>query len=156
MIADLFPRGWQHYLYGGLLVGLGTGLIFLVTGIRAGASGFFSTVQSYFSNRACFQVGWVVRERGWRTALTLGLLAGAVVYTVAFAHEPFVTRVQWWRLALGGVLVGYGTRLSRGCTSGHGICGLSGGARSSLVAVLTFMGVAMATAWLVGLTGVTP
>ena len=153
---DYFPKGWEHYLYGGLLVGLGTAIIFLLSGIRAGASGFFTTAQSYLSHNAGFREEWMLRERGWRTAFALGTIAGAAAYTYLLSHEPFVTQVQPWRLAVGGVLVGYGTRLSRGCTSGHGICGISGGSRGSMLAVLVFMGVAIATAALVSALGVTP
>ena len=68
----------------------------------------------------------------------------------AWGHQAFfVTAVGWWRLALGGLLVGFGTRLSSGCTSGHGICGLARFSGRSLVAVVTFMLVAMATVFVV-------
>jgi uncharacterized membrane protein YedE/YeeE len=53
-------------------------------------------------------------------------------------------------LLLGGVLVGFGARLGNGCTSGHGVCGISRGSRRSLVATATFMATGMATAWVVG------
>jgi uncharacterized protein len=59
------------------------------------------------------------------------------------------TAVPVWQLLLGGVLVGFGSRLSNGCTSGHGICGLGSLQLPSLVAVLTFMGTAFITAQLV-------
>lgn len=56
------------------------------------------------------------------------------------------TAVPWWRLFIGGLLVGYGTRLANGCTSGHGICGLGSLQLPSLVAVITFIATAVATA----------
>ncbi|MBO3803033.1 MAG: YeeE/YedE family protein, partial [Candidatus Brockarchaeota archaeon] len=61
-----------------------------------------------------------------------------------------------WRLALGGLLVGFGTRLSQGCTSGHGISGLASLSTTSLCAVIVFMGVAIVTANLVQILGVSP
>ena len=155
-MQELFPNGWAHYLAGGLLVGAGTAIVFLTTGIRAGASGFFSTTLGYLSNRQCFQTEALVRERSWRTVFSVGLLLGAALYTAIAVGSPFVTEVPWWRLAAGGLLVGFGTRLCRGCTSGHGICGLSVGARSSLLAVATFMAVAIGAAHLMRWLGATP
>ena len=73
-----------------------------------------------------------------------------------YDYPTFVTGVQPWRLLLGGVLVGFGTRLSRGCTSGHGICGLSAGSRSSFAAVITFMSVAIVVAHVTFALGVRP
>ena len=58
------------------------------------------------------------------------------------------TTVPWWRLLAGGLLVGYGARMSNGCTSGHGICGLASLQLPSLLAVLIFLATAMATAQL--------
>jgi uncharacterized membrane protein YedE/YeeE len=152
----IFPNGWTQYLTGGVLVGVGTALIFVLTGIRAGASGFFTTALSYVSRRPGLRSAWSLSQRGWRTLFSLGLVAGAALYTAWIADGRFVTGVQAWRLVAGGLLVGLGTRLSRGCTSGHGICGLSAGARSSLLAVAVFMAVAMVTAWLVRMAGVAP
>lgn len=67
-----------------------------------------------------------------------------------------MTSVQWWRLALGGFLVGFGTRLSKGCTSGHGISGLASLSATSLYAVMTFLAVGIITAILVQALGVIP
>ncbi len=64
--------------------------------------------------------------------------------------------MQLWRLALGGLLVGFGTRLSEGCTSGHGISGLASLSTTSLSAVIVFMGIAIVTANIVQLIGVLP
>jgi uncharacterized membrane protein YedE/YeeE len=64
--------------------------------------------------------------------------------------------VQPWRLFLGGTLVGVGTRVGKGCTSGHGICGVGSASRTSLVGVATFMIVAIGTANIVAALGVTP
>jgi hypothetical protein len=150
-----FPNGWWPYLAGGLLVGAGTGLIFLVTGLRAGASSVFTTTWSWLSAHEYFQRPAFRTARVWRLVFSLGLVAGAAAYQVR-AGEAFVTEVAPWRLLIGGMLVGFGTRLSRGCTSGHGICGLAAGSKPSLLAVLTFMGVAIVVAQLLGAAGVTP
>ena len=65
-----------------------------------------------------------------------------------FSGQPsrITVSVPTWQLFIGGILVGYGARLSQGCTSGHGICGLASLSRPSLVAVITFMGTAFLTA----------
>jgi hypothetical protein len=145
-MSDLFPNGWAHYAAGGVLVGLGTAVVFLATGIRAGASGFFTSVLSYASSRAELCTAWALRQRAWRTAFALGIVLGAAAFAVAVAGERFETSVAAWRLGVGGVLVGFGTRTSRGCTSGHGICGLGGLARPAFAAVPTFLAVAIGTA----------
>ncbi len=153
----LFPTGVASYLYGGLLIGAGVALIYLTTGIVAGASGFFSSTLSWFSARPCFRLPRLLGDRTWRAVFSAGLVAGAIAFTMTVrGGELFVTAVQPWRLALGGFLVGLGTRLSRGCTSGHGICGLSSWSRASLLAVITFMGVAIAVALGVERAGVLP
>jgi uncharacterized membrane protein YedE/YeeE len=98
-----------------------------------------------------------VSSRGWRLVFSAGLLLGALLWT--FAGEggrSWSTEVPLWRLASGGFLVGLGTRLSRGCTSGHGICGLSAWSLPSLLSVVTFMGVAIVTAALTRALGLAP
>ena len=154
---DLFPNGWTSYLLGGVLVGTGVGLIFLLTGLRAGASSVFTTTWSWLSRFEYFSRGEFKAARSWRLVFTLGLIGGAALFVVLQASDQdFVTAVAPWRLALGGLFVGFGTRLSRGCTSGHGICGLAAGSRPSLLAVLVFMGVAILVAQGVHAAGVSP
>ena len=154
---ELFPNGWWPYLAGGLLVGAGVGGIFLVTGLRAGASSVLTTTWSWLSGYAYFQRPAFRDARTWRLVFTLGLVLGAVAFAARFGGDTdFVTRVSPLRLVLGGLFVGFGTRLSRGCTSGHGICGLSAGSLPSLLAVLVFMGVAIVVAHAVAAAGVTP
>jgi uncharacterized membrane protein YedE/YeeE len=85
------------------------------------------------------------------------VILGAFIYTITLSPEGFfTTSVQWWRLALGGFLVGFGTRLSKGCTSGHGISGLASLSTASLYAVATFLAVGIITAIVVLTLGVTP
>ncbi len=144
---EYFPRGIWPYLTGGLLVGVGVTLIFVFNGVRAGASGVFTAALGYLSKHPYFDR--FRGERTWRTLFSVGLLLGAAVFTVSIG-ERFVTEVAPWRLALGGFLVGVGTRTARGCTSGHGICGLSSMSSASLAHVITFMAVAILTANVVG------
>ncbi|MFB6080298.1 MAG: YeeE/YedE family protein [Haloferacaceae archaeon] len=155
-LADLFPRGIYPYLVGGLLVGLGTAIIYLATGIIAGASTFLESTLSYVSALPRFNRTKYVRSRRWRLVFTAGIVSGAVVYTLAFAPGPWTTDVQWWRLLGGGFLVGVGTRLGKGCTSGHGVCGVGSLSNTSLVNVATFLAVAIGTAQAVQALGVAP
>jgi hypothetical protein len=88
-------------------------------------------------------------DRAWRFAFVVGLLVSPLVYAL-FAPLPavqIVASTPW--LVLAGVLVGFGSRLGSGCTSGHGVCGLSRLSLRSLVATLTFMMTAMLVVWLV-------
>jgi uncharacterized membrane protein YedE/YeeE len=153
----LFPLGIAHYLIGGILIGIGVSLIYILTGLHATQSSFFTTTLSWFSKRKRFQKERNLNERSWRLFLAIGLVIGALLQTLAFSPTGFwTTSVQLWRLALGGLLVGFGTRLSEGCTSGHGISGLASLSTTSLSAVIVFMGVAMVTANVVQLVGVLP
>ena len=154
VLADLFPNGIAHYLVGGLLIGLGVAVIYLGTGIIAGASTFLESTLSYVSRVERFDRYHASRD--WRVVFTVGIVLGAAVYTVLFAREIFVTEVQWWRLLGGGILIGIGTRLGKGCTSGHGVCGVASVSGASLVNVATFMAVAIGTALFVGSLGVVP
>ncbi len=153
---EFFPRGITPYLLGGLLIGIGTGAIYLGTGIAAGASTFLETTLSYVSKQERFRQPRFVESRDWRVVFTLCIVAGAAVYAVLFQGGIWTTDVQPWRLFAGGLLVGIGTRLGKGCTSGHGICGVGSASGTSIANVAVFMGVAIGTALLVSTTGVTP
>ncbi|MFT4882825.1 MAG: putative membrane protein YedE/YeeE [Natronomonas sp.] len=152
-IAHYFPRGITHYLVGGLFVGLGTVVIYLGTGIIAGASTFLESTLSYLSKQGRFQQARFVGSRDWRVVFTLSIVAGAGVYALLFQDGAFVTEVPSWRLFAGGLLVGVGTRLGKGCTSGHGVCGVGSASSTSIVNVATFMAVAIGTALLFAAAG---
>jgi uncharacterized membrane protein YedE/YeeE len=144
---SLFPLGWQHYLLGGLLIGAGAALLFVLTGRIGGMSTVFSSTWSYVVQRPFFQQGRFVDTRAWRLVYALGLILGALVWWLGFAGGASqATQVPVWQLLIGGFLVGYGARLGNGCTSGHGICGLGSLQWPSLLAVLTFMATAFLTA----------
>ncbi|MBV0903008.1 YeeE/YedE family protein [Haloarcula salina] len=153
---ELFPNGIARYAIGGALIGGGVAFIYLSTGIIAGASTFLESTLSYVSSVPRFNRGSYVASRDWRVVFTLGIVLGAAVYAVGWQGGAWTTDVQWWRLLGGGVLVGVGTRLGKGCTSGHGVCGVGSMSRTSLVNVATFMAIAIGTAQLVQALGVTP
>lgn len=156
LLAELFPRGITHYLVGGLLIGLGTAIIYVGTGIHAGASTFLETTLSYGSKLSRFQQPRFVASRDWRVVFTLGIVAGAAGYSLVAGEFGWLTEVQPWRLFLGGILIGIGTRLGKGCTSGHGICGVASGSKSSILNVVIFMLVAIGVAQIALFAGVSP
>ncbi|MDD5033220.1 MAG: YeeE/YedE thiosulfate transporter family protein [Methylococcaceae bacterium] len=151
MFDQWFPQGIAHYLLGGLLIGSGVSLLYVSTGLVGGMSSFFTTTWSYLSKRPFFQQERFISARLWRLVYALGLIAGAGLYLLA-GGDAFITQVKPWQLLLGGFLVGFGARLSNGCTSGHGICGLASLQLPSLLAVIIFLttGIGMAhfLAWL--------
>lgn len=86
---------------------------------------------------------------GWRLAFLAGLIGAPVVWRLVAELPPIQEQAGLAGLVAGGLLVGLGTRYANGCTSGHGICGLSRFSLRSLVAVLSFMGAAMVTVYFV-------
>ena len=148
---NLFPLGWSHYLLGGLSIGAGVALLFILTGLVGGMSSVFSSTWSYVVRRPFFQQERFTTSRQWRLVYAAGLVLGAALWWWVLGDaEPLRTEVPPWMLLLGGVLVGYGGRVGNGCTSGHGICGLGSMQWPALAAVLTFMATAIATAHVVG------
>ena len=151
--STLFPTGMAHYVLGGLLIGTGVSVLFVVTGQVGGMSGVFSAVWSYVSRLPYFQQAQFTSTRRWRLLYALGLILGAAAWLALNNAEAVVTHIPWWQLALGGFIGGYGARLGNGCTSGHGICGLASLNGYSLLAVLVFLATAIATAHIVSALG---
>ena len=146
MIELLFPSGWSHFLGGGLLIGLGVSLMFICTGRIVGLSSFFSSTFSWVSKLPYFSEPRLIDSRRWRILVCVGLLFGSFIWLITLGQSiQQSTNLSEYRLLLGGILVGFGARLSNGCTSGHGICGLSSLSLPSLWAVITFMVMAMIT-----------
>lgn len=134
---------WTHFtpqsaLSGGLIIGFATALLWLLNGRIAGISGIAAA--------ALTSVG---AERQWRLAFVLGLVLSSWVWLMLAPLPEVVVTSNYQLLALAGLLVGFGARLGSGCTSGHGICGLSRLSGRSLVATVTFMTVAMGTVFVV-------
>ena len=128
-------------LLGGTLIGLAASALLLFTGRIAGISGIYGGLLKP-----------VAGDIGWRAAFVLGLLAGGLLLVVA-APEAIATTSQRTVMATvaAGLIVGFGVRMGNGCTSGHGVCGLSRFSKRSLVATLTFMATGFLTASLVEL-----
>ncbi len=123
---------------GGALIGLGAALLMLLTGRIAGISGIFG---------ACLNIA--TPDKGWRIAFIAGLvlapLAGSFVgHALAEPQMP----TSWVTTMGAGLLVGLGTRLGGGCTSGHGVCGLARLSIRSITATAIFMTTAMVVVFL--------
>ena len=130
---------WLHFtpgsaLAGGVLIGGAVAWFLLLTGRIAGISGV---------------VGGLLRpvrgDIGWRVAFVAGLVLAPWLYRVLAPLPPLVIEAGTVRLALAGLLVGLGTRYAGGCTSGHGVCGVSRLSPRSLVATAVFMAAGFAT-----------
>jgi uncharacterized membrane protein YedE/YeeE len=123
---------------GGLLIGLAVALMLLLNGRVAGISGI---VGGLLTLR--------LRDTAWRAAFVAGLVLGALAYlSTADQTAPVRVLASLPAILVGGLLVGFGTRLGSGCTSGHGLCGMARLSRRSVVATATFFGVAMLTVFL--------
>ena len=125
------PSPWLHGLAGGVLIGLASILALAATGKVPGLSGVVARLLKPTPG-----------DTAWRVLFLIGLICGAGITFASYA--PSTTfRLPEGRtlpvLAIAGLIVGYGTRLGGGCTSGHGVCGCGSGARDSIVATLTFM-----------------
>jgi uncharacterized membrane protein YedE/YeeE len=125
-------------LLGGAIIGLAASVLLLGAGRIAGISGI---VGGLLMPRA--------GDAAWRAVFVAGLLLGGLGLRMI---DPALVRNELPRsvaaLIVAGLLVGFGTRLGNGCTSGHGVCGISRGSARSLVATLTFMTTGIATAWI--------
>jgi uncharacterized protein len=120
-------------LLGGALIGLAAGLLMLGVGRIAGISGIAGGL-----------LGAPAGERPWRLAFLAGLLGGPPIAVAMGAPAPGPIAAGWPLVIIGGLLVGFGTRLGSGCTSGHGVCGIARLSPRSLVATLAFMGAGFA------------
>ena len=151
----MFPLGLTPYVVGGVFIGIAVSMVYILTGTHATQSSFFTSTLSYFVKRPFFQRETYLQSREWRLYLAAGVILGAFVYTVTVSPDGFwVSSVPIWRFILGGFLVGFGTRLSRGCTSGHGISGLASLSATSLYAVITFIIVGIITVNILGVLGI--
>ena len=126
-------------LIGGMLIGLAAVLLLALNGRIAGISGIVGGALG----------GWG-REALWRPAFIAGLIAGPFLVGLATGAMPALEmQADGPVLIAAGLLVGLGTRLGSGCTSGHGVCGIARGAARSITATVTFMAAAFATVFVV-------
>lgn len=127
-------------LVGGLLIASSLALMLIATGRIAGLSGIFAGFLRVTPG-----------DWSWRAWFLVGMFAVGAVFRVAEpATYDYAARVPLWLVALSGVLVGAGTRASNGCTSGHGLCGMSRLSKRSIVATMTFFAVGVGTATIIG------
>ena len=126
-------------LLGGLMIGLAAAILWVTDGRVAGISGILGGL-----------LGGARDDAGWRLAFLLGLLAAPLVFRAASGGFPSVTiTASLPLLVAGGLLVGFGTRLGGGCTSGHGVCGMARLSTRSIVATGVFMATGFATIFVV-------
>ncbi|MEA9389695.1 YeeE/YedE family protein [Acerihabitans sp. TG2] len=130
---------WPSF-FGGVLIGCAAWILILFCGRIAGISGILGGLLSPGTS-----------DRGWRLAFLIGLIVSPVLYRLFRPLPAIDISASWPVVIMAGLLVGIGTRYGSGCTSGHGVCGLSRLSPRSLVATLTFMGVGFVTVWLMGL-----
>ena len=127
---------YANEILGGLLIGLGSALPLLFEGRIAGISGYAATATRPTN-----------KDGKTALALILGIILGGFIWKILGHELPFTDSLQLstfvWIIA--GILVGFGSRLAGGCTSGHGVCGLGRASPRSFVAVLIFMSVAILT-----------
>ena len=130
---------WLLAVTGGVLIGLSATLLLWLDGRVAGVSGILNGVLLPHGG-----------DVAWRTTFLLGLIVAAGLYMALVPGAP-QPRMDFPRAGLvaAGVLVGFGTRMANGCTSGHGVCGIGRLSVRSLAAVVTFMATAIATTFLV-------
>lgn len=125
-------------LLGGALIGISVSLLLLFNGRMAGISGIMNGVFSAPK-----------KEEVWRTLFLVGLIIGAALFQF-LTQDSLSAREGYplWLIIIGGFLVGFGTRLGSGCTSGHGICGIANFSIRSIGATLTSMASGMLTVFI--------
>ncbi len=124
---------WEHFtpwssLTGGLLIGAAAAILLLFNGRIAGVSGILGGL-----------LRPITGDIGWRMALVLGLVGAPIVYGLAAPLPSVHVDADMTTLVVAGLLVGVGTRYGSGCTSGHGVCGLSRLSSRSMAATAAFM-----------------
>lgn len=124
---------WEHFtpwssLTGGLLIGAAAAILLLFNGRIAGVSGILGGL-----------LRPITGDIGWRMALVLGLVGAPIVYGLAAPLPSVHVDADMTTLVVAGLLVGVGTRYGSGCTSGHGVCGLSRLSPRSMAATAAFM-----------------
>jgi len=125
----MIPLDWLLALWGGVLIGVAVSLMLLWNGRVTGISGIIYGALTP-----------VKKDTGWRWAFVIGLFTGGITLKLLrpeFFESTFSTPL--WSVVLAGLLVGFGTILGSGCTSGHGVCGISRLSVRSIIATLIFI-----------------
>lgn len=124
-------------LMGGVLIGLATSMLILFNGKIAGISGILGGVLKFNP-----------KDMRWRLLFLFGLLISPMIYAALFTLPQITRHTEPMTVIVAGLLVGIGTRYGSGCTSGHGVCGLSRLSLRSLIATTTFMLTAFITVFI--------
>lgn len=132
-------HAWLLALLGGVLIGAAAVLLLASLGRIAGISGIAGSL-----------VRRGVAERGWRAAFVLGLVAAPLLLGLLRGDSGIgAPQVSWAWMVVAGLLVGFGTGIGSGCTSGHGVCGIARLSPRSLLATATFTAFGIATVYVV-------
>lgn len=130
-----FPS-WIRAGVGGAMIGTAAALLFALNGRIAGVSGVLGTLV----------LDRPTGEAPWRALFLVGLVLGALLMSLLRPDLPASTlQTGWGGMIVAGLLVGFGTRMGSGCTSGHGVCGMARLSRRSILATMTFMAAGFAT-----------
>jgi uncharacterized membrane protein YedE/YeeE len=132
---------WSTAFAGGLLIGFAAVVLMVTNGKIAGVSGIASSILSPTS------------ALPWQWAFIAGLLASGFMVHFLFSPISIEIEANTAMLIVAGLLVGFGTRLGNGCTSGHGVCGISRLSPRSLVATAVFISMGMLTVFMMSLIG---
>ncbi len=136
-LSDFTHSAYIASLSGGLLIGVAAAMFVLLNGRIAGISGILA--------------GLIQADKGdkiWRVMFLLGMVAAPFVYQIAFDMPAVTIDAGTAQLIIAGLLVGLGTSYASGCTSGHGVCGISRGSLRSIAATLSFMMAGFITVYL--------
>jgi uncharacterized membrane protein YedE/YeeE len=141
--SNIMTIDWVHFtpwasLAGGVLIGLAAALLLLFNGRIAGISGILGGL-----------LEWPRGDVAWRVAFLLGLIGAPLVYSLISPLPAAQVDASAATLVAAGLLVGVGARYGGGCTSGHGVCGLSRRSPRSVVATIAFMAAGFVTVFIV-------
>ena len=134
---------WNHFtpwsaLAGGGLIGISVALLILVNGRVAGITGIIGGLFKPIKS-----------DIAWRIAFTLGLVIAPILWLLLAPLPEITIDASYNLLVIAGLIVGFGARLGSGCTSGHGVCGISRLSPRSIIATLAFMGTGFLTVFIV-------
>jgi len=138
MNIDLVHFSPYSSFAGGMLIGIATAILILFNGRIAGVSGILGQALN----------GGIVRDNLWRIAFVIGIIAAPALWQIWVGEIEIVIQTNALWLMVAGLLVGVGTSYGSGCTSGHGICGLSRLSMRSVIATLSFMISGMVTVYI--------
>lgn len=124
---------WEHFtpwlsFLGGIIIGLAAAMLLLFNGRVAGISGILGNL---------LEPG--LKEKSWQLWFILGMIVAPMLYRFSYMIPTMTISANWTTLIIAGLLVGIGTRFSGGCTSGHGVCGISRLSPRSIIATICFM-----------------